>query len=159
LRFARKSIAIDLIFVLFLQRSIAEPKDLNMLYRAFFLDEDDRIFAFHLMECLDDRDAIAQAQDLPAKCSTIEIWEGARVVGRTIRAWRAEVTADPWQISATSNTGDVGDEPPHILVSLAMLELQANHRERAACLVDAVYAAFDQADLIFKTGRADARFQ
>ena len=130
-----------------------------MLYRAFFLDEDDRIFAFHLMECLDDSDAIAQAQDLPAKCSTIEVWEGARLVGRTIRPRRNEVTADPCQISASSNAGEVGDEPPHILVSLAMLELQANHRERAACLVDAVYSAFDQADLIIKTGRLDGRFQ
>jgi hypothetical protein len=123
-----------------------------MLYRAFFLDADDRIFAFHLMECLDDCDAIAQAQDLPAKCSTIEIWEGARVVGRSIRPRRNEVTADPCEISASSNTGEVSDERPHILVSLAMLELQANRRERAACLVDAVYAAFDQADLIIKTG-------
>jgi hypothetical protein len=130
-----------------------------MLYRAFFLDEDDRIFAFHLMECLDDGDAIAQAQDLPAKCSTIEVWEGARLVGRTIRPRRTEVTADPCQISASSNTGEVSDEPPHILVSLAMLELQANHRERAACLVDAVYAAFDQADSMIKTGRLDGRFQ
>ena len=32
-----------------------------------------------------------------------------------------------------------------------MLELQANHRERAACLVNEVYAAFDQADLTIKT--------
>ena len=64
-----------------------------MLYRAFFLDEDDHIFAFHLMECLDDSDAIAQAQDLPAKCSTIEVWEGARLIGRTIRPRRTGVTA------------------------------------------------------------------
>jgi hypothetical protein len=130
-----------------------------MLYRAFFLDEDDRIFAFHLMECLDDGDAIAQAQDLPAKCSTVEVWEGARVVGRAIRPRRTEVTADPYQISASINTGEVSDEPPRVLVSLAMLELQANHRERAACLVDEVYAAFDQADSIIKTSaieRTDA---
>jgi hypothetical protein len=123
-----------------------------LLYRAFFLDEDDRIFAFHLMECLDDCDAIRQAQDLPAKCSAIEIWEGARVVGRTIRPSRTEVTADPCQIPTSSNTGAVSDNLPQILVSLAMLELQANRRERAACLVDAVYATFDQADLIIKTG-------
>ena len=130
-----------------------------MLYRAFFLDDDDRIFAFHLMECLDDGDAIAQAQDLPAKCSTIEVWEGARVVGRTIRPQLTEVTADPYQISATSITGEVSDEPPHVLVSLAMLELQANRKERAACLVDEIYAAFDQADMKIKTGtieRTDA---
>jgi hypothetical protein len=130
-----------------------------MLYRAFFLDEDDHIFAFHLMECLDDLDAIAQAQDLPSKCSAIEVWEGARVVGRTIRPRRTEVTTDPYKVSASSSVGEVGDEPPHILISLAMLELQANHRERAACLVDKVYAAFDQADLIIKTSvveRTDA---
>jgi hypothetical protein len=122
-----------------------------MLYRAFLLDEGDRIFAFHLMECLDDCDAIAQARDLRAKCSAIEIWEGARIVGRTVRPWRTEVTAHPCQISASRNSGEVSDEPPHILVSLAMLELQANRRERAACLVDALYAAFDQADLKIKT--------
>jgi hypothetical protein len=132
-----------------------------MLYRAFFLDEDDRIFAFHLMECLDDGDAIAQAQDLPAKCRTIEVWEGARVVGRTIRPPLTEVAADPDQISASSNTGEVSDEPPHVLVSLAMLELQANRRERAAYLVDEIYAAFDQADLIIKTDTIElgGRFQ
>ena len=69
------------------------------------------------------------------------------------------MTADPQQISASSNSGEVSGEPRHVLVSLAMLELQANHRERAACLVDEVYAAFDQADLIIKTSaieRADA---
>jgi hypothetical protein len=137
---------------------IAGPKDLHMLYRAFFLDDDDRIFAFHLMECLDDGDAIAQAQDLPAKCSAIEVWEGARVVGRTVRPQLTEVTADPYQISAII-TGEVSDEPPRVLVSLAMLELQANRKERAAYLVDEIYAAFDQADMKIKTGtieRTDA---
>jgi hypothetical protein len=126
-----------------------------MLYRAFFLDEDDRIFAFHLMECLDDGEAIAQAQNLPAKCSTIEVWEGARVVGRTIRPWRTEVTTGPYKMSASNTVGEVRDEPPHVLISLAMFELQANHRERAAGLVDEVYAAFDQADLIIKTGTVE----
>ena len=69
-----------------------------------------------------------------------------------------EVTADPYQISATI-TGEVSDEPPHVLVSLAMLELQANRKERAAHLVDEIYAAFDQADMKIKTGtieRTDA---
>ena len=127
-----------------------------MLYRAFFLDDDDRIFAFHLMECLDDGDAIAQARDLPAKCSAIEVWEGARVVGRTIRPQLTEVTADPYQISATI-TGEVSDEPPHVLVSLAMLELQANRKERAAHLVDEIYAAFDQADMKSKPAQSSGR--
>jgi hypothetical protein len=119
-----------------------------MLYRAFFLDEEDRIFAFHLMECLDDGDAVAQAQALPAKCSTTEVWEGARLVGKAVRPRRTEVT---YPVAASSDINDVSDEPPCVLVSLAMLELQANRRERAACLVNEVYAAFDQADLTIKT--------
>lgn len=133
-----------------------------MLYRTFFLDEEDRIFAFHLMECLDDGDAVAQAQALPAKCSTTEVWEGARLVGKAVRPRRTEVTADPYPVAASSSSiSDVSDEPPCVLVFLAMLELQANRKERAACLVNEVYAAFDQADLTIKTDtiERDRRFQ
>jgi hypothetical protein len=122
-----------------------------MLYRAFFLDNEDRIFAFHLMECLDDGDAVAQAQDLPVRCTTTEIWEGARFVGKAVRPPRIEVTADPYPVSASNDISDVRDEPPHVLVSLAMLELEANHRARAARLVNEVYAAFDRADSVLKT--------
>jgi hypothetical protein len=125
-----------------------------MLYRAFFLDESDRIFAFHLMECLDDGDAIAQAQELPAKCSTIEVWEGARLIGRTIRPRRTKGVADINAACASGSSSGASDEPPYVLVSLAMLELQANHQERAVCLVDEVYAAFDQAAFAAKADLA-----
>jgi hypothetical protein len=56
-----------------------------------------------------------------------------------------------YPVAASSDINDVSDEPPCVLISLAMLELQANRRERAACLVNEVYAAFDQADLTVKT--------
>jgi hypothetical protein len=116
-----------------------------MLYRAFFLDESDRIFAFHLLECLDDDDAIAQAQELPAKCSAIEVWEGARLIGRTLQLQRTKGLADSHAAGSSGNRSGISDEPPYVLMSLAMLELQANQEERAISLVDEVYAAFDQA--------------
>jgi hypothetical protein len=116
-----------------------------MLYRAYFLDESNRIFGFHLLECLDDSDAIAQAQELPAKCNCIEVWEGARLIGRTIRPHPTRELAHTEAPCSSSGPTRMSDEPPRVLMSLAMLELQANRQERAMSLVDEVYAAFDQA--------------
>jgi hypothetical protein len=43
---------------------------------------DERIVAFHLLECLDDVAAMEQATGVRGDCSFIEVWEGTRVVGR-----------------------------------------------------------------------------
>jgi hypothetical protein len=52
------------------------------LYRAFLMTEDERIAAFHLLESVNDMVVMEEAAGIRGYCSFIEVWEGARVVGR-----------------------------------------------------------------------------
>lgn len=52
------------------------------IYRAFLLGYDDEILGFHLMECLNDREALAEGAAIRADCKEIEVWEAARLIGR-----------------------------------------------------------------------------
>jgi hypothetical protein len=52
------------------------------LYRAFLMTDDERIAAFHLLECINDVAVMEEARGIRGYCSFIEVWDGARVVGR-----------------------------------------------------------------------------
>ena len=62
------------------------------LYRAFLMTEDERIAAFHLLESVNDMVVMEEAAGIRGYCSFIEVWEGARVVGRVRpaeqRSWK-----------------------------------------------------------------------
>jgi hypothetical protein len=51
------------------------------LYRAFLMTDDERIAAFHLLECINDVAVMEEARGIRGYCSFIEVWEGARAVG------------------------------------------------------------------------------
>jgi hypothetical protein len=53
-------------------------------YRCYFTDESDRIRSFEQIECSDDAAALLKADELLAKskCSTAELWQGKRLVGK-----------------------------------------------------------------------------
>ena len=49
------------------------------LYRAFLMTDDERIAAFHLLECINDVAVMEEARGIRGYCSFIEVWDGARV--------------------------------------------------------------------------------
>lgn len=73
-----------------------------MLYRAYLLGSDDSIIGFQLMECGDDKAALVEAATIKSSCAAVEVWEAARIVGRTTPDdapsrlwWRREGKLDP----------------------------------------------------------------
>jgi hypothetical protein len=66
------------------------------LYRAFLMTADERIVAFHLLDCINDVVAMNEAANIRGYCATIEVWEGARIVGRVKpRDQRGQGKLDP----------------------------------------------------------------
>ena len=52
-------------------------------YRCYFLNQLDRIQAAQILECAEDAEAVLKASELArAQSLIIEIWNGARLVGR-----------------------------------------------------------------------------
>lgn len=52
-------------------------------YRCYFLNKLDRIQATQTLECAEDAEAVLKASELArAQSLIIEIWSGARLVGR-----------------------------------------------------------------------------
>jgi hypothetical protein len=56
-------------------------------YRCYFVNDLDQIQAARDLECAEDSEAMLQAGELAESQSlTVEIWSGARLVGRVPRA-------------------------------------------------------------------------
>lgn len=55
-------------------------------YRCYFVNNLDQIQAAHNLICTEDAEAMQQASELAeAQSLTVEIWNGARLVGRLAR--------------------------------------------------------------------------
>ncbi|WP_119304293.1 hypothetical protein [Dongia deserti] len=56
-------------------------------YRCYFVNNLDQIQAARMLECAEDAEAMLQAGELAESQSlTVEIWNGARLVGRVPQA-------------------------------------------------------------------------
>ena len=66
------------------------------LYRLYFVDSDGHIHSAEDVECPSDRTALTVAATLLSAQPVVEVWEGARVVGRIDRT----TLAPGWQAAA-----------------------------------------------------------